>query len=279
MKRNSIKELVLLLIYLLIPFIIYALYKNGYLIYQKKLIDVINIFKPIYFILISVIIKFIIDLIIYKKLKIDYELISVILISMIIPYNTSYIIYGVVFLITYILHLLLKKYITYNNICFTYLVIIAIYYFMHNITFKTPLELNYVFNFSFLDLLIGRNIGGISSTSVLFSLIGYVILSNNYYYKKDIPLIINLVYLLLAFIYFIIKGNTSLLLNADLIFASVFIATIPMVSPYKKNRSYIYSIIIGIISFIISLYVNSIISIYIAIFITSLFLNIERKVI
>ena len=59
--KKTINSLVIQNISLLIPLIIYAIYKNGYLIYQKELISIISIFKPLYLVLISIFIKFIIS--------------------------------------------------------------------------------------------------------------------------------------------------------------------------------------------------------------------------
>lgn len=275
MKKYNIKKLVMQNIYLLLPLLGYALYKNGYLIYEKKLISFISIFKPLYLVLISVLIKIIIDLIRYKKIIINYELVYVILISMIMPYNISILLYIVSFSICYILSLILDKYIKYNKVCFIYLVIILINFLINNYTFKTPLEENYAFSFSVFDLIMGRSIGGISSTSIFFSLFAYLILLNNYYYKKDIPFVINIVYLILGIIYYYITKNNDILLNNELVFASIFIATLPLYSPYKEKTQIITSIIIGMLTFILSVYFNSIIAIYLSIFIVSLIPNIK----
>ena len=257
------------------PLILYSLYKNGYLIYEKGLINFVNIFKPIYLILIGVLIKIIIDLIRYKKINIDYDIISVILIAMIMPYNIDYITYTIAFIILYLLSLILDKYIKYNKVCLIYLLIILINFIINKYSFTTPLEDNYSFSFSFLDLLIGRNTGGIASTSILFSLLAYIILITNYYYKKDIPFVINITYLLFMIIYYIITKNTNYLLNSEMIFGSIFIAALPKYSPYKVKTQIITSIFIGLLTAIISICFNSIISIYISVFIISLIPNIK----
>ena len=275
MKRYDTKKLIIQNICLLIPLIIYSLYKNGYLIYEKHLINFANIFKPLYLVLIGLLIKIIIDLVRYKKIIIDYELVYVILIGMIMPYNISYLIYLISFIIVYIITLFIDKFIKYNKVCFIYLVIIMINFMFNKYTFLTPLEENYTFSFTFLDLLMGRNIGGIATTSIFFSLVAYIILLNNYYYKKDIPFTINITYLSCMLIYYLITRNSDLILNSELIFGSVFVATLPMSSPYKEKTQIIESILIGIITFILSIYFNSIIAIYISIFIMSLIPNIK----
>lgn len=268
--KKTINKLIIENICLLIPLIIYGVYKNGYLIYQKNLIGVLEIFKPLYLVLISGGIKVVIDLILYKKIKLDYNLVYVILIGMIMPYNINILLYIVLFSIFYFLTNYLDRYLKINKICLIYLLIIGIHFLFNDFTFFNIMEENYSFSFEFLDYLFGRNIGSISTTSIILSLIAYVYLINSYYYKKDIPFIINITYLILAFIYFILTNNSSFLLNSELIFASIFIASIPEYSPYKVNHQIIYSIFIGIISFIISITFNSIIAIYISIFIASI---------
>ena len=270
MKKYSIKKLVLQEICLLIPLILYAIYKNGYLIYQKGLINIVEIFKPIYLVLIGVVVKVIIDLIKERKIKIDYNLLYVILISMIMPYNISIILYTISFTCLYILSLFLDKFIKLNKVCFIYLIIVLLNLLFNTFTFKNILEESVIYNFSFLNILFGRSVGGLCSTSILFSLIAFTILTNNFYYKKDIPFMINIVYLLFSFIYFIITKNSNILLNSELIFASVFIASLPEYSPFGRKGQIIFGSIIGVLSFILSLLFNAIISVYIVIFILSL---------
>jgi len=266
--KKSINNLIKENIYILIPFVMYGIYKNGYLIYQKNIINIFGIFKPLYLVVISVLIKILVDLIKYKKIKFDYNFIYVILIAMIMPYNINYLVYIILFSILYFLSTFINLKV--NKVCIIYLIILLVNSLFNVFTYLNPLEINYSYNFEFLDYLFGRNIGGISTTSIILSLISYIYLINNYYYKKDIPFIINLSYLFLSFIYFIFTNNNTFLLNSELIFASIFIATLPEFSPHKRNFQIIYSLLIGILTFVISILFNSIISVYIAIFIISL---------
>ena len=277
MKKYKTSDIVLENILLLIPLLLYGIYKNGYLIYNKGLINIYMILKPLYLVGISFLIKIVFDLIRYKKIKIDYDLLCVILVALIMPYNINYLLYSIGLLILYFLSIILDKKIIFNKVCFIYLIIILLNFALNDFTFKSPLELSFTYNFSFLDYLLGRSIGGIASTSILFSLLAYIILINNYCYKKNIFFVINISYLVLALVYFIITGNNSILINSDLIFASVFVCTIPMYSPYKIKNQIIYSICIGILSFLITVLFDNILSIYIATFIISLFLNFKNK--
>jgi hypothetical protein len=277
MKTAKTKNLVIQHILLLIPLIIYGIYKNGYLIYEKKLIQPAMILKPLYFVLIGIFIKLVYDLIRYHKIKVDYDYVCLSLLGMIVPYNTNLIIYSIVVIITFIIIKLLSKYIKFNYICLVYIIILGIAYIMHSLTFMTPLDLNYSYNFDFLDILMGRSIGGISSTSLILITFAYIFLVNNYYYKKNIPLFINISYLLLAIVYYAITKNISILLNIEVVFGSVFVSSIPNYSPYRKNNQIFYGIAIGVLSFIIAIFINRIIAIYVATFIASLFLYIEKS--
>lgn len=277
MKKKKTSYLVWENIILLIPLIIYGIFKNGYLIYEKGYINFYQIFKPLYLVLIGIIIKFIIDLIKDHKIKIDYNLVYIILIGMIMPYNINLIIYSVSLLILYIITLFLEKYLKFNKVCFIYLIIILINFIFNEFTFQNILESRFTYSFTFFDLLVGRSIGSISTTSIFFSLLSFSYLTFSYYYKKDIPLFINIAYLFLSFIYLIITKDNSYLLNSEVLFASIFVAPLPKYSPLRRINQIIYGISIGILTFIGAVLFNSIISIYLVIFIISLLPNIKLK--
>ena len=194
--KKSKNRLIIENICLLLPLIIYGIYKNGYLVYQKNLIHFLEIFKPLYLVLIGVVIKIIIDLIRYKKVKVDYDFIYVIIIGMIMPPNINLLLYFIAFSILYILSIFLDKYLKLNKVCYIYLIIIFINSLFNDFTFLNPMEAKYNFQFEFLDYVFGRNIGSISTTSIICSLIIFCYLINDYYYKKDIPFVINIVYII-----------------------------------------------------------------------------------
>ena len=159
MKSKSTKSLVLEMSFLLIPLILYGIFKNGYLVYEKGLISFYAVFKVFYLILIALGIKFIFDLIFKHKIIIDYDLLYVILIAMIMPYNINLIVYTITFLITYIITTLLEKKFTFNKVCLIYLVIILINSLFTKFTFLNILDERFSYNFSFFDLLMGRVVG------------------------------------------------------------------------------------------------------------------------
>ena len=76
------------------------------------------LFKPLLFVAIGIAIKLVVDLFRYHVLKVDYELVYLVLIGMIIPYNTNIIMYGIVLLIMYIISIFVKDKIKCNKVCF-----------------------------------------------------------------------------------------------------------------------------------------------------------------
>ena len=277
MKKKKTNYLVIENIILLIPLIIYGIFKNGYLIYEKGYINFYQIFKPLYLPLIGIIIKLIIDLIRYHKIKIDYNLVYVILIGMIMPYNINIIIYSISLLILYIITLFLERHLKFNKVCFIYLIIILINFYFNKFTFENVLESKFTYSFTFFDLLMGRCIGSISTTSIIFSLLAFSYLTFSFYYKKDIPLFINASYIILSIIYLLITKDNSYLLNSEVLFGSIFVAPLPKYSPLRRINQIIYGISIGIFTFILSIFFNKIICIYLVIFIISLIPNIKLK--
>lgn len=268
MKR-SLSFLIKEQIFLLIPLILYSIYKNGYLLYQKGLIGFASIFKIIFLILISVLIKIVIDYIKHKKIILDYNLLYVILIALCMPYNINLLIYTILFSILYTLSIYLDKYIKINKVCLISLIIILINGIIFDFSYLNPLEKNYSFNFTVIDLLMGRSVGSIGTTSAIFVIVAYLYLLNNFYYKKNIPLAINATYLILYLIYLLIFKDSAFLLHNELIFASVFVATIPEFSPYNERMQLLYGVLIGLLSFAITILVHPYIAPYLSILIVS----------
>lgn len=269
-KMNK-NKLILSYICLLIPFIIYGIYKNGYLLYQNNLITFISMFKPLFFVLISVLITIGIEFIFNKKFSISFNLINMILLAMIISIRTNYIVFIILIIIFDLLFIFIKDKIKMNYVCIFFLIVYIIN-LIFNVSLLNIAEMNYDYKLSILDVILGRNVGGMSSTSILFSIIAFMILSLSVYYKKYIPIIINSIYLLFSLIFGVLFNDYSLLLNSSVLFGSIFIATLPLYSPYSIKGMIIYSFIIGLFTFILNIF-NPYIGIYIAILIASFFID------
>ncbi len=277
MKIKATKALVMQNLLLLAPLLLYGLYKNGYLLYTKKLVSLLMLFKPVFFVIIGVVIKIVVDLIRYHKLTANYELVYLVTLGMIVPYNTNVIIYGVAVVVLYIISIFVNDRIKCNKVCLWYLIILLASYLTSSISFKTPLDIKYAFDYSVIDYLFGKGIGGISSTCIALVFVAYILLVKDYYYKKNIPFAIIGSYLVCTTIYYVITRNTSYILNSDLIFGSVFVATLPKLSPYKEKSQLLFGVLIGVLSFVVSIVLNMNISIYLVTFIVSLLLNVEKR--
>ena len=276
MKKKTTKRLVIENIILLVFFVFYGLYKNGYLIYQRGLINKIWLFKNIYLVLIAILIKIGYDLIKNKKIIINYDFVYLVLVSMIVPYNTNLIVYTIVLTITYIISNILEKYFKFNKVCSMFLIIYLVNGLIINFSYDNLLEANFAYSFSLFDILAGRSIGGISSTCIILSFISYIYLVNTLYYKKEIPLVINITYLLLSFIYYLVT-NENIILNSELIFSSIFISSLPEFSPYLEKLQNIYGIFTALLSFILLVLFHNLATIYLSILVSSIiFMNFPK---
>jgi hypothetical protein len=262
-KYNS---LIKVFLYLFIPFIIYGLYKNGIYLYNEKLISFVNIFRPLYFILISIVISFIFSRI-NKKEFINYELLFNIIIAMIVSPSINILLFiGLLFILN-----LIYKFIKFNIITVFMIISIIISYILKDSNFYNIFEKTVEHNYSLLDYIIGRGYGGVSNTFLIMSIISFIILCSKMNYKKQIPIMGFSVYYILTLLTSFITGTYSfdLFLNNNLIFAFIFIAPISLFSPYSKGGCYIYGLILGLLTYILS-FIDINIGIYITILLLTL---------
>ena len=62
-KKLSNKEIVKNYLFLLIPLVLFSCYKNGYILYNKNLVTLLYVFKPLIMFVTALITSFIIELI------------------------------------------------------------------------------------------------------------------------------------------------------------------------------------------------------------------------
>lgn len=279
-KLNNTK--IIMLYYLIILILTsYATYKNGIIIYQRNLINFINIFKPLLLVLISIIIPYLINFIYYKEIKKDnynfkedYTSIFMALITLTLPLNINIFLYLFIIIIFSILKLFYKiEYFNYYNLI--KLLIILVLFIIGKYSYLTIYDLNIETNLSTLDLFLGRGIGGLATTNILLLFICYLIMLLNNSYKKEIPVISIVSYFIILILFDIVfKNNVILdiknLISSEFIFACIFIATISFYSPIKSKEKIIYSIILGILSFIFNKIFNIYDGVFIALLITNL---------
>lgn len=261
MKNDKIKKIILTYIYLFIPFIMYSIYKNGYLLYKDNLVNLVGVIKPLILPLIGVTLLYVAS----KKIK-NYDmfdLVNILLISMCVSPTINYLL----FILLIISYLVLKQVLK-DKINLVVLVILISYMFTG---IMNKGESTILYDLTFTDMFLGRNISGISTSSILLSLISLSILSSSIYYKRIIPIISIMGYLGLSIIYYLITKDNSLLFNSLYYFTVVFISTIPEYSPNSKKDMVIYASILFIGSFLISL-----INPYISVFVTLLILSVIK---
>ena len=285
----------IILIYYLIIFILtsYATYKNGIILYQKHLINFISIFKPLLLISLSIVLSYLINYLysLIKKdnynFKEDYTPIFMALITLTLPLNIGILLFLLIMLIANILKLFYNiEFINYYNLVKVLFVLLLL--IIGKYSYLTLYDTNIETNLTSLDLFLGKGIGALGTSNILLILICYlVMLFLNESYKKEIPIISMISYLITLIIFdLIIKNNVVLdiknLFTNGFIFGVIFIATIPMYSPIKYKSVVLYSVLIGIISFIINKFYNIYDSIFIAVFIANIIIVIyellERKI-
>lgn len=277
--NNNSKKMISNYLIALIPAFVFGLYKNAFLLYSKNVINFISVFKPIFIIIFSLSISILINYLFVKdKKKFDFfddiSILDSILIAMLMPPRINLIYYCLFLAIFLTVSKLLFNLIKFNRIAFIKLSFYFLFIFLFKNNYLNSYEGTTDFAISILDLFIGKGIGGILSTSCLGLIIGYIFLSTNFSYKKEIPLYICFSFLLIMFIYgimhndilFAIKG----IMNNSIMFAAIFIAPETLSSPYTKKGKGFYGIIIGMLSAIMTIKFKFSASIFLIIFFMSL---------
>ena len=264
-SKNDISSLIKLIFCLFIPFAFYGLYKNGIILYQNNLVSRLLMFKPLFFILISIIISFIFSKI-NKKRFINYELLINIIIAMVVSINTNLIVYIVLLTIINVIH----KFLKFNTIPIFMLIDLLILFIMKKPLYLNAFEISVKHNYSLIDYIIGKGYGGACNTLLIMSILSWIILSFNINYKRQIPVMALSTYYILLIITSFITGNfdMNLLLNSNLLFAVIFICPITLYSPYLSGGCYIFGLITGLLLYLIS-FINVDYGIYIVIIVLS----------
>lgn len=261
-SKNKYYSLVIVILALLAPFLLYGFYKNGFLLYQKGLVQFIGMFKPIVLVGISVLVTYILTKL-KKKPFLGNELLSNIILAMVVTPSTKLWLFIVVLVLLNII-LYFKDY---NLAPAGMLIILFVLIFMYRYNFLNYFENMVEHHYSFVDYLMGKGPGGISNTFLIMSIISLIILSCNINYKRSIPLIGLSTYYILILVTFFIKGDFSytLALNNNVIFAFIFILPLSTYSPYIRGSMYIYGIMCGILTYLLS-FIDVNYGVYLAIF-------------
>lgn len=266
------------------PLFIYGIYKNGYLLYTNKYINLFEVFKVAMYPLISILIGYLIGLI-FKNKKSELLKFGV-LAGLVAPFDFNMIAYfsiciGMMFVVA-----LVPNHLKINNIAFLCTILIILNKVFNNSIIFNPMEITNMYKFTLFDLFFGRGASFLYTSSVFWLLISYVILSFIKTYKKNIFIISSITFIVFSFIYmFITKtylNNLILLLNGTSFFSFIFIAPINESSPSISNEITIYSILVGLISFILvfifKVYTGAIITVFALSIIYRIYSIIRQKI-
>ena len=294
LKSKLTNSKIIIIYYIVILLLtVYATYKNGIILYSKNLINFISIFKPLLMILLSIgiacLTNYLYSIFIKKEKYIfirDYTPVFMALITLTLPLNISLILFVIIMLIVNILKLFYNiEFINYYSLI--KILFVLILFIIGKYSYLTLYDINIETSFSTLDLFLGRGVGGLATSNILLLIICYFIMLFNESYKKEIPIFSIISYIItLVIVDLLIKNNIIVdiksFITNGFIFGVLFIATIPMYSPLKHKSIVIYSILIGIISFVLNKILNIYDSVFIAIFITNivivLYEMLERKI-
>lgn len=249
--KNSKDSYMKVLFLTLIMTSTFGFYKNIICLLNENVNEKI-IIKAILFPLLGFVLGFVFDYLKNKSLKIDYNSLTGFLVGMHASINLNVLVFIISFFVLFMLNKLDKNN-YFNKPAILMLLLALIMVFSSSYDYQNILEKKYLYDYSYLDKLIGHQVGGLFNTSVLLMIISYIILSFNKLYKKDIFIVSYFAYLIVLLIIFIIGKNYKwdLLINSNTIFYLVFIASLNIYSPYHNKERIIYSILIGAITGVI----------------------------
>lgn len=262
MKKKSLNTKIYLMYFIsLVPLILFGLYKNGIELYQKGLVDTLNMLKPLIMLFIGVagaIVGGILresgkEPVSFKTIGLLKEdILEAILVVAILPIRTSPII---IFLITLLFSLLFSK-LKLNRIALMYILIEGINVILGLNTFNNAYELNTVLNYDGIDLFWGMGTGGIFATSILFVVIGLIFLSFNKIYKKELVYSSLITFLVLGVVSNVIRGAYTeiipFIFGYNIMFILTFISPNMYSSSYTIKGQILSGVLTGILTFAFS---------------------------
>lgn len=274
-KKNNIN-----LLYLIISFslIFFGLYKNGILLYKEFDKDLLILFRPVLYPIISLSVSCIFNFIKEKKINLNDNMIYILLLSLCVPINTGLVLFAIlnIFFNLLLVVIVPKLKLDINYVALFKLIIIGISFLTKNYSYSNRLEVVNKYSYNLIDIFIGRGISGVCSSSILFIILGYFILLINTYYKKEIPLISFITYFIISLLFKYIFYKV-IIFNSLIAFSLVFIAPLSKYSPAGIKERVVYSIILGILSALLTYFFNMYDGVIVAILISSLtnYLNLK----
>ena len=265
---------------------LYATYKNGLIIYNKGLIGFISIFKPLILILLGISITYLINYI-FNKIKgnkydliNDYKPIYLALITFTLPLNINIFLYLLIIIIFNIVTLFYKSD-SLNNYALLKIVFIVLLVLLNKYSYLTVYDSSVERNLNLLDLILGKGVGGISTTNIILIIICFFILFKSIH-KKEIVIISFLSYFFTIVLTSVILHNVFNeeiinLVTSEFIYGIVFIATMSHFSPIRYKEKIVFAISIGILSFIFNHIINLYDGVFYAIVLSNVIVILYKK--
>jgi len=269
-KKNKIFNINLLYVLSLIPVILFAYWKNGYLMYKH---DYMSFFKSTQYIVIPIVIlvlSYVFEIYYYVVYKKEENLDNVF--NTIVPFANTlcylvcgpmdklYITVPIIIVLDIVLKFMDSKYYInqvalFKILLFGFLSIIGMYNNANLYERATSLS------FDLSDYFLGRGVGEIGVTCALASILGFVILLFNKYYKSDISISSVISYALICLVMYLVGGFkfSELLINtftSGFLFVSIFVASFSNATPIVRSGRILYGICIGVLSAIFINIVN-----------------------
>ena len=287
-SKKSIFNISIMRILMLIPMILYGIYKNGIFLYANKYTtNILDLFRPLTFILGGALVGAMVNLLfeyafnknaekptlkeaLFSSFHIEYGIILGCLTSI----NTNMLVFFLTLLIIFILSKFLKNRV--NTICICFIIIYAIQSLvLHDFNYMNIYETNKLFEYNILDYIIGKNVGGIAATHILLNIIIFIVLSVTNNTKTSVGVLSMLSSFILFSLYCMIANINigNVYLQYGYIFIFTFVATDYVTSSYTILGMRIFGILVGVLTFAFY-FVNPIIAPIIAILITSLLNNV-----
>lgn len=259
----------------LIPLVLYGIYKNGILLYLDGSINFYSILKPLLLPVIGGLLGVLSHYILKKEIKINKMVLNGFIIGMIMPISVNLIIFIISVLGLLLVSQYLENKFSFNVICFIKLIIVGILMLFKSYQYANLVELSRDYAFSFVDVLFGRGIGGICTSSILGIFLGFSFLLFDYYYKKEIPIYAMITYVIVHLISFVFIKDLSVVVNnifaSSIFFAFVFVAPLPYYSSATSKGKMFFGIAIGILTAILTFFLGVFESAFIAILLCSFF--------
>ena len=251
----------------LLPLIIYGIYKNGYLLYSRNLISFPEIFKIVYLLLISFCVYLIINKLIFKKSFWSLDLVFILVIPLFMPSNINIVIYTLGLFISYLLASILGKKLKFNKMAFCKLFIILLVVLFSNYTYLNSGEALNIYSLNLWDNLWGRNIGGIATSNIILGLIILIIFCLTNMYKKSVAISSLLTFFILTLI--LNDFDINIIAYSTPILGIILLNIDTISTPVTKKAMIIYGIMHGILTSILTTYLN----LNEGVFISTLFLS------